>query len=203
MKVLQPIFMTSAPKLADCPPGDRPEIALIGRSNVGKSSLLNFITARTHLAKVSSTPGRTEFINFFDIDQTWRLVDLPGYGFASGPKSRQLVFEEIIISYLTERPNLRLILVLVDSRLTPQAIDVNFVRWLYERGLPLALVFTKSDKLKPSAAAKNIAAFHDKLAPWPAPTSLLASVTAKIGRHEILGTIARALEEKKTGADHV
>ena len=131
--------------VSQCPPPDRPEFAFIGRSNVGKSSLINLITNRKELAKVSKTPGKTQTINFFLIDQSWHLVDLPGYGYARVSKSTREVFSKMIKYYITHREQLLTIFVLIDATISPQKIDLDFIDWLGEIRMPLAIIFTKSD----------------------------------------------------------
>src|SRR4028119_1454558 len=148
MKIKTAQFVTSALTIESCPPEKLPEFAFIGRSNVGKSSLLNMLTGQSGLAKVSATPGHTRMINFFLIDNAWTMVDLPGYGYAKTIKKDPQQFQAMVASYLSNRASLRCILVLIDSRLTPQQIDLEFVQWLIDNELPFVLVFTKSDKVK-------------------------------------------------------
>ncbi len=152
MQIRSAIFQSSAPDLASCPESDRSEIAFIGRSNVGKSSLINMLTGQKGLAKVSATPGKTKLINFFLINDRWHLVDLPGYGYAKVSQRDRGTFSIAIAEYLEDRPNLQHVFVLIDSRLPPQAIDLEFLEWMTARARPFSLVFTKADKLKPNPA---------------------------------------------------
>lgn len=193
MNIRSATFLTSSPDLELCPPPDKPEFAFIGRSNVGKSSLLNLLTKRKDLAKVSATPGKTRLINFFTINDQWRIVDLPGYGYAKGSKVERDQFQRMISDYLTGRLNLSKVFVLIDSRHSPQAIDLDFVGWVIENGIPFQLVFTKSDKLKAGAVKKNIDAF---LAEFPGGEGWrVCSCSAKngSGRSEILGMIGKVI----------
>lgn len=144
-------FVLSAPDLQSCPESALPEIALIGRSNVGKSSLVNLLTATKDLAKVSSVPGKTQLINFYLMNRSWHLIDLPGYGYAKVGKKQRSEFSATISDYLVHRPNLRWLFVLLDSRLEPQGIDREFLHWLVARELAFSLVFTKVDKVGASA----------------------------------------------------
>lgn len=139
-------FLKSATDYRDCPKADLPEYAFIGRSNVGKSSLLNMLTGRSKLAKVSATPGKTQLINHFQINDSWYLVDLPGYGFAKVSKDQREKWDKMIQDYLNHRENLICVFVLVDSRLEPQASDLQFMEWLANSGIPFVMVFTKEDK---------------------------------------------------------
>ena len=189
-------FDTSAAGLAACPPPGLPEFPFIGRSNVGKSSLLNLLAGRKALAKVSSLPGRTQLINFFTINTAWRMVDLPGYGYVKLPKGTREKFTTLISEYLTQRPVIRCIFVLIDSRLEPQQIDLEFLSWLAECGLPHALVFTKTDKLKkPAAIARNVTAFTTALEECVRgePRVFTTSAESGAGRMELLRFIASQL----------
>lgn len=188
-------FQFSAPDLALCPESDRAEIAFIGRSNVGKSSLLNLITGQKGLAKVSATPGKTKLINFFLINNDWHLVDLPGYGYAKVSQEKRGLFSIAIAEYLEDRPNLRHVFVLIDSRLSPQTIDLEFLEWLTARATPFSLVFTKTDKLKANAIHRNVAVFLERLSTsgGAEPAYHLSSATTRLGRGEILNSIERVL----------
>src|SRR5437588_328528 len=160
------IFKCSAPDLDSCPDESLPEFAFIGRSNVGKSSLLNMFAGRENLARVSTTPGFTKLINLFTMNKTWRLVDLPGYGFAEGARKESARFNQAVMDYLEHRPNLCLVFALIDSGLAPQEIDLQFVEWLVRHAVPFVLVFTKTDKVSPDTAQTNIAAFTDRISAW-------------------------------------
>ena len=153
-------FVTSSSKISQCPPADRPEFAFIGRSNVGKSSLINMLTGRKKLAKVSSKPGKTQLINHFDVDHTWYLVDLPGYGWAKVSKDDRSKWGEMIHDYLLERENLVNLYVLIDVRHPPQPNDTEFIHWLVEKGLPFSLIFTKTDKLSKNKVQSSIARYR-------------------------------------------
>ncbi len=188
-------LQASAPDLASCPDTDLPEFAFIGRSNVGKSSLINMLTRVPGLARVSATPGKTRLINFFTINKKWNLVDLPGYGYAKVGRKERAKFSSVIAEYLKNRPNLQCTFVLLDARLTPQEIDLAFLHWMVGSGLPLALIFTKADKLSGSAAQANMDAFLTRLREITEdePTVLVSSSKAGKGRGEILGLINGAL----------
>ncbi len=195
MRILSAVFDTSAPDVTQCPPPGLPEFTFIGRSNVGKSSLLNLLTNRKGLAKVSARPGHTQLINFFTINNTWRLVDLPGYGYARVSKAAQEKFADIITGFLLKRTVLRRVFVLIDSRHEPHRIDLEFVSWLAGCGVPYALVFTKIDKLKPTAVTKNIAAFEASLGEWETamPEVFRCSSLSAAGRAELLAYISSQL----------
>ncbi len=195
MKILSAKFLISAPDLSACPASDLPEFAFIGRSNVGKSSLLNMLAGAKALAKVSATPGHTQLINFFTIDNTWSLVDLPGYGYARKARSERARFQQMIASYLTGRTNLACVFVLIDSRHEPQAIDLEFVQWLLEESVPFTLVFSKADTVKAGLLAKNIELFLGKIAAWcgELPRVFTTSAKTRSGRHELLGFIGETL----------
>jgi GTP-binding protein len=154
MKIKSAVFKMSAKNLEAAPDWERPEFAFIGRSNVGKSSMINMLSNREGLAKVSATPGKTQLLNFFIMNEHWSLVDLPGYGYAKVAKSEKINFNESVGDYLEHRENLRQVFVLIDSRLPPQPIDLDFVTWLGDCGVPFSLVFTKADK---QSAAKTTA----------------------------------------------
>jgi GTP-binding protein len=196
MRVTSAEFVQSSPGLEACPSDDVPEFAFIGRSNVGKSSLLNVLTGKQGLARVSQTPGCTQLINFFKINGAFRMVDLPGYGYAKVPKGHRAAFQEIIAGYIADRPNLRRVFVLVDSRHEPQKIDLEFLEWLGEVERPFAVVFTKTDKLKPSQIKKNTESFLQALAAQysGSPDVFLTSSKTRDGKREILGFIASLLD---------
>ena len=195
MQIKSAEFITSAKGLADCPMWDRPEYAFIGRSNVGKSSMINMLSNRHALAKVSATPGKTRLLNFFLMNRTWSLVDLPGYGFAKTAKSEKMQFNELVGDYLERRQNLQRVFVLIDSRHPPQRIDLDFTAWLGGTGAPFALVFTKADKQSAAKTKANIALFQESLAAHldAAPEVIVSSAKTRAGRHEILGMIGRSL----------
>lgn len=189
MRIRSAFFDTSAPDVSACPAPGLPEFPFIGRSNVGKSSLLNLLTGRKGLAKVSARPGHTQLINFFTVNEQWRLVDLPGYGYARVSKAAQEKFAGIITGYLLKRPVIRRVFVLIDSRHEPHQIDLEFVSWLAGCGVPYVLVFTKTDKLKPNAVRKNIQIFTTTLQEqWetPAPECFTCSSLTGDGRGELL-----------------
>jgi len=197
MKIRTATFEASAPDLASCPTSDRLEFAFIGRSNVGKSSIINMLTGQKDLAKVSGTPGKTRLINFFTINNTWSLVDLPGYGYAKVGRKDRSKFSAFVADYLQNRPNLVGTFVLIDSRLPPQKMDLEFLSWMVGCGLPFVLLFTKTDKLSDSAAKKSIETFVSQMqeVSEEAPEILTSSSKLGEGRSEILGLIAEALAE--------
>ena len=195
MNITSAIFDCSAPDLAACPDESLPEFAFIGRSNVGKSSVLNLLAGQAGLARVSATPGFTKLINIFTMNKTWRLVDLPGYGFAEGAKKASDKFNRAVIHYLEHRPNLSLVFALIDSELPPQELDVEFVNWLAGNAVPFVLVFTKTDKGTPATVQANIEAFSARIAEGfeQLPAIFKCSATAKHGRHELLAVIAEMM----------
>jgi GTP-binding protein len=197
VKILTAVFKGSSPDLASCPESVLPEFALIGRSNVGKSSLINMLTRSEGLAKVSQIPGKTQLINFFTINNTWNLVDLPGYGYAKVGKKERGKFSAFVSDYLQNRPNLRGTFVLIDSRLSPQGLDLEFLNWMVGCGLPFILAFTKTDTLSKGAAQKNIETFLASMREITEeePTYVLSSSKDQQGRKEILGLIGDALSE--------
>ena len=188
-------FDTSAADISVCPPAGLPEFPFIGRSNVGKSSLLNLLAGRKALARISSRPGHTQLINFFTINGAWRMVDLPGYGYVKLPKGTREKFTEVITGYLTQRTAISRVFVLIDSRLEPQRIDLEFIGWLAECGVPYVLVFTKTDKLKPAAMAKNVAAFESALEELTSekPQIFTCSAETGAGRADLLKFIGSLL----------
>lgn len=195
MKIRSAKYITSATKLDGCPRWDHPEVAFIGRSNVGKSSLINLLTNQKHLAKVSSTPGKTRMLNFFLVNEAWGLVDLPGYGFAKTAKHEKFDFNLLVGDFIERRDNLRRVFVLIDSRLDPQRIDLDFLAWLADTGRPFSLVFTKADKQSPARTQANAAAFLEAATPWIDPFSetYTTSATRRTGRLELLGAIRRSV----------
>ncbi len=191
MSVLKAEFVKSATKVEDCPKTEMPEFAFIGRSNVGKSSLINMLTGNKKLAKTSSTPGKTQLINHFLIEDKWFLVDLPGYGFAKVPLKEKAKWEKMTWDYLMQRKNLIYVFVLIDSRIPPQKIDLEFVNLLGERNIALKLIYTKWDKVKPTAGQKNINDFKMALAEtWGIlPEHYVTSAERSLGRSEVLQLI--------------
>jgi GTP-binding protein len=190
-------FVASYPDLAGCPSDSKPEFAFIGRSNVGKSSLINMLTQRKGLAKVSATPGKTQLLNFFNINRTWYLVDLPGYGYAKVSKKQHKNLGSMINSYLLQREALVTAFVLIDSTLDkPSRVDLDFLNALGEAGVPFALVFTKSDRVGGTTLQRNISAFLDKLAEsWAElPRYFISSSERTRGREEILDYIQHCLK---------
>ena len=185
------IFNCSAPDLNSCPDELLPEFAFIGRSNVGKSSLLNMLAGEQGLARVSPTPGFTKLINIFTMNKCWRLVDLPGYGFATGARKDSARFNQAVADYLEHRTNLCLVFALIESGLSPQDIDLEFVEWLTRTAVPYVLVFTKTDKVTAATAQTNIAAFMERIASWfeKLPAVFCCSAATGQGRRELLGVI--------------
>jgi GTP-binding protein len=197
------VFLTSNSDYTKCPPPDKPEFAFIGRSNVGKSSLINMLTNHKGLAKTSQKPGKTQLINHFHIDDKWYMVDLPGYGFAVASKAMKATWEKMIRNYLTKRVNLAAIFVLIDSRLEPQKIDLEFIIWCGENGIPFVLVFTKADKKGIEKSTANARVFLDKAIEifGEEPQYFITSAEKKEGREElssfIEGEVREYLESKK------
>jgi len=199
MKITKAEFISSYADVQKCPAPNKPEFAFIGRSNVGKSSLINMLTQTKDLAKTSAKPGKTQTINHFLINETWYLVDLPGYGYASVSKTLREGFGQMIEDYVQKRENLSCIFVLVDSRLEPQKSDLSFINWVGSKGVPLAIVFTKADKLKLNELQRNIQQFKKAvLADWEElPPMLITSSEKKTGRDELLDFIDDALKVHK------
>jgi GTP-binding protein len=195
VQISSAIFDCSAPDLDSCPDESLPEFAFIGRSNVGKSSLLNLLAGKAALARVSPTPGFTRLINIFTMNKCWRLVDLPGYGFAQGTKKARFRFNQAVDHYLKHRPNLCCVFALLDSGLTPQEMDVGFVGWLARHSLPFVLVFTKTDKIPAALVQANIAAFTERIAAGfeKPPAIFTCSAETGQGRKELLGVIDEVL----------
>ncbi|MDR3132932.1 MAG: ribosome biogenesis GTP-binding protein YihA/YsxC [Prevotellaceae bacterium] len=181
-------FIVSSRLVEQCPASQIPEYAFIGRSNVGKSSLINCLAGRKNLAHTSATPGKTQLINHFLINNQWHLVDLPGYGYARSSKTNRAQFAGSITQYILHREALTLLFVLLDSRLAPQRIDLDFITRLGESAIPFALVFTKADKLKQRELNKNIAQYKKTLlAEWETlPRIFITSAETGMGREEIL-----------------
>ncbi len=198
MDVLQAEFISSFPKESQCPNDGRPEFAFIGRSNVGKSSLINMLTSKKGLAKVSGTPGKTQLINFFLINQTWYLVDLPGYGYARVSKEKQKSLSAMIDGYLLHRQALISAFVLIDSNIPPSKIDLEFVDRLGEHHIPFALVFTKTDRLKKNVLERNVLAFLGEMRKsWETlPPHFITSAEYRTGKEEVLGYIRQILKSR-------
>jgi GTP-binding protein len=196
------IFDRSAPDLNSCPDESLPEFAFIGRSNVGKSALLNLLAGEQGLARVSPRPGFTKLINLFTVNKCWRLVDLPGYGFAHGPKRDRTRFSAAVSDYLEHRTNLCLVFALIDSGLAPQAIDLEFVEWLVRHAVPFVFVFTKTDKVTPAMVQANLAAFTARISPWfeKLPAVFTCSARTRQGRSELLGVIDEAMAAINTAS---
>lgn len=191
MKIKSAEFIISNTNVEKCPKDNIPEYAFIGRSNVGKSSLINMLMERKELAKISGKPGKTQLINHFKINDEWFLVDLPGYGYAKVSKSKRKKFQSYIEDYFLKRKQLVCAFVLVDSRHDPQQIDLDFMRFLGEKQIPFCIVFTKIDKLPSSKLNKQITSYKRKLLQyWESlPTNFLTSSSTKFGRDEFLNFI--------------
>ncbi|NQW28202.1 MAG: YihA family ribosome biogenesis GTP-binding protein [Flammeovirgaceae bacterium] len=184
-------FIKSSAILSECPEVNMPEFAFIGRSNVGKSSLINFLTNRKQLAKVSVKPGKTQLINHFFIDKSWYLVDLPGYGWAKVSKTEKEKWRLMINEYLQLRENLHCVFLLIDSRHEPQAIDLEFMRWLGENEIPFVIVFTKTDKLSKTQLQKSLSHYREVLsAEWEElPVQFETSTVSNLGKEELINYI--------------
>ncbi len=197
MQITKAKFKCSSERLSQIPRDAMRDFAFIGRSNVGKSSLINMLTGNSGLAKVSSTPGKTRLINHFAINDEWYLVDLPGDGYARASKSVRSEFSKIITSYVTRARKMHFLFVLVDARLEPQRIDIEFIEMLGENGIPFGIVFTKADKLSKNQLAKSVEAYKTKLLEqWDElPPTFITSSEKRIGRDEILDFIGVCLDE--------
>ena len=191
MDIKKSEFCISSPTVSKCPKDNKPEYAFIGRSNVGKSSLINMLCNHKGLAKTSATPGKTLLINHFIVNNSWYLVDLPGYGFAKRSKSVQQKLEQMISGYILQREQLVNVFVLIDIRHDPQLIDREFIDWLGESNVPFSIVFTKADKLGPVKARQNATAWMEKLKDrWETlPPYFITSAEKKTGREEVLDYI--------------
>ena len=199
MEIQTAYFLGSFPTESKCPTDGKPEFAFIGRSNVGKSSLINMLVNHKDMAKVSGTPGKTRQINYFVINSEWYLVDLPGYGFARASKKAKANYERMIEQYLLQRETLMCAMVLLDSRHELQEIDKEFINWLGSMHIPFVLVFTKLDKLKEAAIDTNIQRIKDKLLEtWHSlPESFASSAKKKDGRDEILDFVQKTIDNYK------
>jgi GTP-binding protein len=192
MKIKSADFVMSNSSVEKCPNEPLPEYAFIGRSNVGKSSLINMLTERKNLAKISGRPGKTQLINHFKINDNWFLVDLPGYGYARVSKRDKKIFQKYITDYFLRRKQLLSAFVLVDIRHEPQKTDLEFMEWLGENGIPFSIIFTKADKLKPKAIKNHVAAYIRELlnGVWEeAPPHFVTSSANFRGKDEVLGYI--------------
>ena len=191
MEIKSAEFVISNTRIDRCPQDGLPEYAFIGRSNVGKSSLINMLTGRNKLAMTSSTPGKTLLINHFLINKQWYLVDLPGYGYAQRGKKQQEELKQIIENYVLEREALTCLFVLIDCRHEPQRIDLEFIEWLGENGVPFAIIFTKADKLSTTRVRENVTAYLNRLSEqWEElPPHFITSSEKRLGRQEVLDYI--------------
>lgn len=203
MEIKTSEFVISSPMVGMCPADNKPEYAFIGRSNVGKSSLINMLCRNRKLAKTSATPGKTLLINHFIINKEWYLVDLPGYGYAKRSKTEIDKLDKMIRGYILQRQQLVCVFVLVDVRLEPQKIDVEFINWLGQSGIPFSIIFTKADKLNTTKVQSNVATFKRKLSEtWEEmPPMIISSSESRQGREEILDYIDSVNKQLKEGAD--
>lgn len=190
-------FTGSFPHYKACPSENIPEFAFIGRSNVGKSSLINMLCRQHGLAHISNKPGKTQLLNFYLVDKTWRLVDLPGYGYALVSKTQRKSWEKMIQDYLVQRDMLQCAFVLIDSNIPPQKLDIDFINWLGGMHIPFVIVFTKTDRIKPAELEVNLENFRAKLLEtWnDLPRQFITSATKGLGREEILEFIASITAE--------
>lgn len=199
MKISKVEFVKSSSQLDQCPPPDKQEYAFVGRSNVGKSSLINMLTGRKKIALTSGNPGKTRLINHFEVNNEWYLVDLPGYGYAKVSKKERENFDQIIRSYLTNRPGLTCLFLLIDSRHAPLDPDIEFINWLGEKGVPFVIVFTKADKLSKTELEPTIYRYKEFLLnQWEElPETFVTSSTNNMGQEEIIDFIGRTNERLK------
>ena len=197
MKIKSAEFVVSNSEVAKCPANNLPEYAFIGRSNVGKSSLINMLTDRKSLAKISGRPGKTQLINHFIINDNWYLVDLPGYGYARVSKSSKKKFQKFITDYFEQRQQLVSAFVLVDIRHKPQPIDLEFMQYMGESQIPFGIIFTKADKLKPKAIDRHVEDYCQVLLEFweELPPHFVTSSSKKIGQDEVLGFIEATNDE--------
>jgi GTP-binding protein len=199
MEIKEAEFVSSHADVKKAPPPDKPEFAFIGRSNVGKSSLINMLTNKKKLAKISSTPGKTQTINHFIINQQWYLVDLPGYGYAKTSRDKRYEFGKMIEQYILQRENLNCLFILLDARLEPQKNDLAFIQWCGEKEIPIALTFTKSDKLTKNQLHQSVANYKKTLLTmWDElPAVFITSSTERRGQDELLTFIEETLASQK------
>ena len=197
MEIKQAKYLMSSPTVKGCPAPDKPEFAFVGRSNVGKSSLINFLTGRKSLALTSVSPGKTKNINHFIINDAWYLVDLPGYGFAKVSKTTRDDWQKNLSEYLMQRTNLLNVFALIDVNIPPQQIDLEFINWMGENNIPFSIVFTKADKPNIQNLNNNIQKFLDTLAQtWEVlPPHFVTSSTRKAGKEDILDYIDSCFEQ--------
>lgn len=193
MSINKAVFVKSSVSVSECPQEKYPEYAFIGRSNVGKSSLINTITNQKELAKTSSTPGKTQMINHFLIDNKWNLVDLPGYGFAKAGKGELYEFNEMILQYIEKRRTLRHLFVLVDIRHAPQANDIEFMAWLVRHEISFSLIFTKADKLSKAQIQKSVQKYKKEVLPYVTkmPEYFITSAIQKLGKEMVVEFIEK------------
>ena len=193
-------YSTSSGSIALCPPPSTPEFAFIGRSNVGKSSLINMLTNNKKLAHVSKNPGKTQCINHFAINKSWFLVDLPGYGFAKVSKEKRNVFSKMILDFLSKRETLHNTFILIDSRIEPQQIDIEFIKIMHKREVPFSIIFTKADKIGKNVMEKNIAVFRKAMLEImeELPYMIISSANDKKGKDEILTFIENIISSIPT-----
>ena len=199
MEIKEAKFIISNTNVDKCPAPDRPEYAFIGRSNVGKSSLINMLTNKKSLAKISGKPGKTKLINHFLINKEWYLVDLPGYGYANAPKAERIKWEQFLKRYILKRENLYCLFVLIDSRHKAQQADLKFLKWLGISGIPFSIIFTKTDKLKPEELDTNLKAYEEKLfETWETlPGYFISSSETAAGKNDILNFIENINQQEK------
>ena len=194
MRIETATFVKSSTKLSQCPKPDKPEFAFIGRSNVGKSSLINLIIGQKSLAKISSKPGKTQTINHFEVGGKWYLVDLPGYGYASVSQTTRKAWSGMMENYFLNRENLNCVFVLVDSRIDPQKSDLDFINWIGGNEIPLIIVMTKIDKLSKNELSKSFRYKNELLKSWDElPRIIQTSTVTQSGREEILAEIQNAM----------
>ena len=200
MEIKNAEFTLSAPQVSLCPKDTKPEFAFIGRSNVGKSSLINMLCGNKKLAKTSATPGKTMLINHFIINREWYLVDLPGYGFAKRSKTEIAALDRMIRGYILQREQLVNVFVLVDIRLEPQKIDLEFIDWLGMSQIPFSIIFTKADKIGRNKVQQNVAAYTRRLSEtWEElPPYFVTSSEERAGKEEVLGYIGDILKSLET-----